>query len=78
VPPGSEEEVLERGTTAAPTGGSGLGLHVSARLLRERDGNLRVLPRQPQERGFAVRLELPRAGDVERDARATRLEQAAG
>lgn len=78
VPPGREEEVLERGTTAAPTGGSGLGLHVSARLLRERDGNLRVLPRQPQERGFAVRLELPRAGDVERDARATRLEQAAG
>ena len=62
LPPGREQEVLERGTTAAATGGSGLGLHVSARLLRERAGDLRVLPRQPHERGFAVRMELPSGG----------------
>jgi len=62
LPPGREQEVLERGTTAAATGGSGLGLHVSARLLRERAGDLRVLPRQPHERGFTVRMELPSGG----------------
>jgi len=60
--PGREQDVLERGATAAATGGSGLGLHVSARLLRERAGDLRVLPRQPHERGFAVRIELPSRG----------------
>ena len=75
LPPGREQEVLERGTTAAATGGSGLGLHVSARLLREREGDLHVLPRQPHERGFAVRIELPSGGHP---GGAAAQEQAAG
>jgi two-component system OmpR family sensor kinase len=61
VPRGQEQAVLERGVTTGATGGSGLGLHVSARLIRERGGDLRVLPPQSHERGFVVRLELPRS-----------------
>jgi two-component system, OmpR family, sensor kinase len=76
LPPGREQEVLERGATAAATGGSGLGLHVSARLLRERAGDLHVLPRQSDERGFAVRIELP-SGDRQGSGAAAQ-EQATG
>jgi two-component system OmpR family sensor kinase len=61
VPRGQEQAVLERGVRTGATGGSGLGLHVSARLIREWGGDLRVLPPQSHERGFAVRLELPRS-----------------
>jgi two-component system OmpR family sensor kinase len=78
VPSGREQDVVERGTTAAPTGGSGLGLHVSARLLRERNGDLRVLPRQPRERGFVVRLELPLVDKADRGTPTTVRELAAG
>jgi two-component system OmpR family sensor kinase len=78
LPRGSEQAVLGRGVTAGATGGSGLGLHVSARLVRERGGDLRVLPQHPHERGFAVRLELPRSGKRDRGPGAAALERAAG
>ncbi|WP_214371252.1 sensor histidine kinase [Pseudonocardia sp. H11422] len=61
ISPGTELAVLERGVTGSDTGGSGLGLHVSARLLGEQGGGLRVLSRRPGGRGFGVRLELPAA-----------------
>ena len=77
VPYGREQQVLERGVTAGATGGSGLGLYVSARLVREQGGDLHVLPRKPQQRGFAVRLELPRNLDRDRGARAAAVQQAA-
>jgi two-component system OmpR family sensor kinase len=77
VPYGREQQVLERGVTAGATGGSGLGLYLSARLVREQGGDLHVLPRKPQQRGFAVRLELPRDLDRDRGARAAAVQRAA-
>jgi two-component system, OmpR family, sensor kinase len=58
IPEGAERLVLSRGYS---TGGSGLGLDVSARLLDRQGGHLRILPRPPGRPGFAVRLELPAA-----------------
>lgn len=55
--PGSEEILVQEGVTGAPTGGLGLGLAVSQRLLSEQGGDLAVLP--TYGRGFRVRCTLP-------------------
>jgi two-component system, OmpR family, sensor kinase len=59
VPVGAERAVVQRGSSGANSIGSGLGLHVSARLMESQRGSLQVLPGAPGRRGFAVRLELP-------------------
>jgi two-component system, OmpR family, sensor kinase len=59
IPVGAEKRVLERGVTVGATGGTGLGLHVSARLLNEQGGSLRILPRRPDQHGFSAQLALP-------------------
>ncbi len=59
IPVGAEKSVLQRGVTIGATGGTGLGLDVSARLLNEQGGTLRILPRGPDQGGFSVRLALP-------------------
>jgi two-component system OmpR family sensor kinase len=59
APPGSEDALVEEGVTGAGTGGSGLGLAVSRRLILEQDGDLRVLP--VDGAGFLVRFTLPAA-----------------
>ncbi len=61
TPPGGERVVARRGTTLGPTGGSGLGPDVSARVAGGLGGTLRVLPPDPDHPGFAVRIELPLA-----------------
>lgn len=58
ITPGTEALVLRRGHRSARTGGSGLGLHISATLMREQGGDLRLPPVRPGS-GFAVELELP-------------------
>jgi two-component system OmpR family sensor kinase len=59
IPRGTEKTVLERGVTVGAAGGTGLGLDVSARLLDEQGGSLRILPRRPDQPGFSARLALP-------------------
>jgi two-component system OmpR family sensor kinase len=59
IPAGTESMVLERGVTVGSTGGTGLGLDVSVRLLAAQGGSLQVLPRTPDRPGFGVRLALP-------------------
>jgi two-component system, OmpR family, sensor kinase len=61
APVGAERALVGRGVVGPRSTGSGLGLHVSARLMAEQHGSLHVLPRRPDVRGFAVRLELPRS-----------------
>ena len=57
APPGSEDTLIDEGVTGAETGGTGLGLAVSRRLLAAQGGELRVLPMTG--RGFRVRCTLP-------------------
>jgi two-component system OmpR family sensor kinase len=64
APAGSEETLVEEGVTGAVTGGSGLGLSVSRRLLAAQGGGMRVLPMTG--RGFRVRCTLPAASVWER------------
>lgn len=60
VPLGTETRLTRRGLRGPFTGGGGIGLDISAALVREHGGDRRVLPR-PAEGGFAVELELPLA-----------------
>jgi two-component system OmpR family sensor kinase len=55
--PGTEDVLVEHGVTGAPTGGTGLGLAVSRRLLVAEGGDLTVLPLTRD--GFRVRCTLP-------------------
>ncbi|AXI79516.1 sensor histidine kinase [Peterkaempfera bronchialis] len=57
--PGAEQQVLGRGVHDSGAGGSGLGLYVSARLLAEHGGTVRLLPRDPLLPGCTAVLELP-------------------
>jgi two-component system, OmpR family, sensor kinase len=61
LPPGQERLVLERGVRSPVTGGSGLGLHVSQRLLASEGGTLRLLPHERAHTGCTAIVELPRA-----------------
>jgi two-component system OmpR family sensor kinase len=63
LPPGQERLVLERGVRNPVTGGSGLGLHVSQRLLASEGGTLRLLPHERARTGCTAIVELPRALD---------------
>jgi two-component system OmpR family sensor kinase len=47
------------GTGRSATTGQGLGLQISARLVRDEGGRLRVHPPQSGRRGFTVSVELP-------------------
>ena len=61
IPDGADRAITERGVAGPDSGGSGLGLHVSARLMAEQGGSLRVREPAPGHRGFVVRLQLPSA-----------------
>jgi two-component system, OmpR family, sensor kinase len=68
LPPGQERLVLERGVRSPVTGGSGLGLHVSRRVLAGEGGTLRLLPHQRGHTGCTAIVELPRALDEQRQS----------
>jgi two-component system, OmpR family, sensor kinase len=69
--PGMEQNGLEAGVRGEHSTGSGLGLHISNRLLRADGGCLLLCTRRPSNSGCTVVLELPAA-----DARATPLRPA--
>lgn len=59
--PGAEQWALQRGVRDSGAGGSGLGLYVSAGLLAEHGGTVRLLPGDPLRPGCTAVLELPAA-----------------
>ena len=56
IPPDCADRVLERGVRGPLTGGSGLGLDISARLVASMGGNLRLLSTGP---GCTAVIDLP-------------------
>lgn len=58
IPPGWEELVFERGTCGPTTGGTGLGLHISRRLLEANGGALSLAP-SASGRGATMVVDLP-------------------
>lgn len=59
VPPGYD--VFESGVRGARSGGDGLGLHISRRLLAEEGGSITILPRSVEQPGCTVELRLAAA-----------------
>ena len=68
VPAGSEEAIFERGRRRPGSPGVGLGLYASRNLIRERGGDLALLPSGPGEGArFVVSVpiaEMGSAGDA--------------
>lgn len=58
IPPGQELAILERGVRHPRTGGEGLGLYLSGRLLSSEGGELRIQPTWPGSKGCTVLVEL--------------------
>jgi two-component system OmpR family sensor kinase len=68
VPPGLRQVAMERGVRGDRTGGSGLGLHICAKLLKAQGGALRMLDSRPGDTGCTVLVELPSVLDYPRSA----------
>ena len=68
VPPGLRQVAMERGVRGDRTGGSGLGLHICAKLLKAQGGALRMLDARPGDTGCTVLVELPSVLDYPRSA----------
>jgi two-component system, OmpR family, sensor kinase len=59
VPPELRQVVMERGVRCGRTGGSGLGLHICAKLLNAQGGALRMLDSRSGDTGCTMLVELP-------------------
>jgi signal transduction histidine kinase len=60
LPPGDPRRLLRQGVTGPESAGTGLGLHVSAELVRRSHGSMRLEP-PARGRGCTVVIELPPA-----------------
>jgi two-component system OmpR family sensor kinase len=61
LPPGSERAMFGLGTKGTKSPGQGIGLHLSARLLRQHAGSITIVPARPDRPGCTVIIELPLA-----------------
>ncbi len=65
IPVGLRDQVFDRGVSAGPGGGSGLGLHVARRLMRAQGGDVTVAGRPGGGASFVVSLPAVPAEGVE-------------
>jgi two-component system OmpR family sensor kinase len=64
IPAGRELAVLDRGVRDPSTGGDGLGLYLSRRLLAAEGADLHIRPAEPDSPGCTVVVELPTTTDA--------------
>lgn len=68
IDPGRECAVFEHGVRGDGSGGLGLGLHISRRLLASQNGSIAIDPSAPDRPGCTVVIRLPAATTSERPA----------